>query len=125
MPLRVKRKKVVPTVTATPAPAAAAAARPDEPKKEEKQVELPLAAPAPAPAADAPVPGRNPKLSQLLAMSSENSSFSFWWDSVDATALKEEDDDGDIDGLSEFNISFDDQVSVRVVKDDDDDEGLG
>ncbi len=80
-----------------------------------RPVELP---PAPEDAPEVKVGKRNPKLYQLVAMSQENASCSFWWDSVDASAIKEEED------MSLFSASFEDSVSVRVVQDDDDeDEG--
>ncbi len=73
-----------------------------------KAVELP---PAPEDEPKVTMGKRNPKLYQLVAMSQENASCSFWWDSVDANAVKEEED------VSMFSVSFDDSVSVRVVQD--------
>jgi len=55
------------------------------------------------------MPKRNPKLYQLTAMASSQSSF--WWDSVDANALKPEDDDFD----EVFKVSFDESLSVGTI----------
>ncbi len=70
---------------------------------------------------EARVGKRNPKLYQLVALSQEGGG-SFWWDSVDATAYKEEED---LDEGYFLEDEFDDAVSVRVVRDEDDEEDQG
>jgi len=58
---------------------------------------------------------RNPKLYELVALSREGS---FWWDSVDANALKPEDDE-----VFDMNISFDESLSVGTVTTEEQGEG--
>ena len=84
-----------------------------------RPVELP---PAAEDAPELKLGKRNPKLYQLVSMSQENpGSCSFWWDSVDASAIKAEDEEEGY-GQPVAVASFDDSVSVRVVQDDDDDD---
>ncbi len=111
-----KAASVPPTVAAAAATSSNAPPRPPPPKlfssletpKKDAAAELPDLEPPET----LRLPRRNPKLYELVALSQESS---FWWDSVDATAIEDEDDV--IDG-----VRFDDTVSISVVNDDDEDE---
>lgn len=62
---------------------------------------------APADEPNINISERPPKLYQLVNVSQETS---FWWDSVDATAIEEEDGEA-----ASFEADFASSVSVRVV----------